>query len=175
MKKISLYHSALYCLKEKDIYRMDLVMSTLGYAFFKTIENNFQNICEDIMNGTISHHVQISDSIRYQLLKNMKPDEQWAIEVQAEILKGTEGLAKRLWPHLSLALITTSGGFAAHFSYLSSTHLKGIFCKAYTYAATEGNMESTWIPDPIFLLSLRSSLSWWRISSLSSSQNRIFQ
>ena len=95
-EKSAMYVQALVLLGEPDLGTIECVFAPQCYSFFKTIEVNFPQICDDMKRGAVTVDVELEDDVRKKLRKYLKPLPERAEEVKKQCLKGTKNLAKRL-------------------------------------------------------------------------------
>ncbi|ELU04490.1 hypothetical protein CAPTEDRAFT_73334, partial [Capitella teleta] len=135
--QIQVYIIALFALAEEEIEYMDCILAPMCYTLFKAIEDRGEELCRDLENGSLSLAIEVDDKIRSEVNRNLRVESSRASRVRRELQKGSEGLALRLWPHLKIVTMTTTGAFEAQSRMLKSSFIKGVFCKAFGHVASE--------------------------------------
>jgi hypothetical protein len=136
-EKTQSYVTALLALAEREVQKIDCLLSPICYTFFKTIETRSDELCTDLENGSLSAKIQVTDEVRRIINRCLYPDPERAAEVRREVAAGNDRLALRLWPHLKLVVLCTTGVFEGHARLLKASFLKGVFCMGTGHVASE--------------------------------------
>ncbi len=131
------YVQALFVLQEPELAYIDGFSSSLMYSFFKFLEANHLQICDDIATGTLSSKLDINQDIRNELLTHLKPNPSRADFVRQQLELGSLGLAKRLWPELQYAHLSTSAGMKLSADFLRKSYLRDVKLFSVGHGASE--------------------------------------
>ncbi len=131
------YVQALFVLQEPELAYIDGFSSCLMYSFFKFLEANYLQICDDIATGTLSGKLDIDQDIRNELIANLRPNPSRANFVREQLELGSAGLAKRLWPELEYAHLSTSAGMKLSADFLKKSYLRDVKLFSVGHGASE--------------------------------------
>ncbi len=131
------YVQAIFALTEPELFFIDGFSSNLMYSFFKFLETNYDQLCHDIATGSISTNVDISNDIRDELNKLLKPNQSRATFIQHQVEIGSTGLAKRIWPDLQFVHIATSASMKMCANMLKKSYLQGTTIFQMAHGASE--------------------------------------
>lgn len=134
------YVTALFSLAERNLQHIDSLLAPVCLTFFKTIEQNADQLVSDIRAGRLFDGLDVDDDVRRTVNEHLKADPRRADEVQKELRKGSDHLALRLWPCLRVVLMATSGEFEASARLLRASFLKEVFVVSAAHGATEGSI-----------------------------------
>ncbi|ELU13692.1 hypothetical protein CAPTEDRAFT_73892, partial [Capitella teleta] len=133
------YVTALFCLAEKNLQYIDGMMAPMCLTFFRTMEQNSDQLVSDLRTGRLFEGLEVDDDVRRTVNEHLKADPRRADEVQKEFHKGSESLASRLWPCLRIVSMTTTGEFEVTARLLRASFLKEVFIMCAAHGATEAN------------------------------------
>ena len=136
-ERIALYCHAIFGLREREVEFFEGMMAPLVYSFWKTVQNNWQDICDDIEYGYISIR-GLSPQVRAKLELQLTPDSKRAEELRSYFKQSFRGVATKVWPRLKCVRMLTTGGFATHAKILDDFYMKGVIQVSQLHAATEG-------------------------------------
>jgi hypothetical protein len=88
----------------------------------------------------LSPKLQVTSEVRAIVNKYLKADPQRADEVKQGVREGNDRLALRLWPHLKLIVMATTGVFESHARLLFASFLKDVFCLGLGHVASEAKV-----------------------------------
>lgn len=146
-EQVQMYVIALFSMAERDVDLLDGMVAPLCYAFFKRIEMDGKQMCDDLERGQLCDTLSMDPEIKAEISHHLNADPERSNEIRSALRAGKVGLAKRLWPHLAMASMASTGGFAPHAQLLRDTFLKGVFCKGFGHAASEGMIGMVTDPD----------------------------
>ncbi|KAJ8297381.1 hypothetical protein KUTeg_023912 [Tegillarca granosa] len=135
---VALYIHLLFGLRERDIGTIEANFSSTIYTAFKALEYHKETLVHDIMFGCLNSKLEIDKETRNDLESLLIPDPERAKEIKGAFSKGSEGLAKRLWPNCHLVLCCDTGSFALQADMLRESFCKGIHIYSPIYSASEG-------------------------------------
>ncbi len=147
-EKPSFYVQAFFLLKERELGTVEAFSSHLTYAFFKFIEQHWEQLCNDINRGQISDNMDIDESVLEDLNQQIQPHPTRATELRREFEKGIVGLAKRVWPDMFFIFMTKTGSFKHCAKIMEETYFKGIPFTWLGHGASEGFLGMKWNTDP---------------------------
>lgn len=97
------YIKALFALQCENLSCIYATFSSVVYEFLHTIELNWKSLVDDIRNGDINPNIAISDELRSELIKYLKPNPKRADELTEEFEKGFDKpFVPRIWPNMSM-------------------------------------------------------------------------
>lgn len=99
----SYFIQALFALQEPELYALMGYSSDLILAFFKSIEENREPLCKALASGHIDSFPGLAEDVREAANKLLTANPQRADEVHQELTRGSDRLAKRLWPSLQVS------------------------------------------------------------------------
>ncbi|ELT96087.1 hypothetical protein CAPTEDRAFT_195611 [Capitella teleta] len=134
------YVTALFILAVKDLQYIDAMLAPMCLTLFKTIEQNAEKLVTDLRRGRLSEELGVDDDVRAVVNEHLNADPSRAAEVEVELRKGNDRLALRLWPHLKMIGMNTTGEFESSARLLRASFLKDVFIKTLIHAASEGNI-----------------------------------
>ncbi|XP_023930260.1 probable indole-3-acetic acid-amido synthetase GH3.8 isoform X1 [Lingula anatina] len=134
----TMYIHAVFGAREREVNVVDTFMASMGYTFFKVLEEDWKQICDDIEKGQIDPSLSIDDSIRSDLNQRLSPDPQRAMELRAEFSKGFEGIVSRIWPLVERIGCIRSGSHMNYAKLLEEKYAKGLPIRNSLYLASEG-------------------------------------
>jgi hypothetical protein len=82
----------------------------------------------------------VTSEVRTTVNRYLKADPRRADEVKREVMRGNDRLALRLWPHLRLIVMVTTGVFESHTRLLASSFIKDVFCLGLGHVASEAKV-----------------------------------
>ncbi|WKY47086.1 GH3 auxin-responsive promoter family protein [Eubacteriaceae bacterium ES3] len=148
-----------FALLEEDLSFMGSAFMTALSDLMKYLEANWELLVSDIEKGIIDPQIKISDTVRNQLLKKIKPEPSRAKALRKIFSQGFDSpIIPRIWPNLSFIFAIGSGGFAVYTDKMRD-YLGNIPIYFSVYAASESIMaictemesqEFTLIPDSAF-------------------------
>ena len=152
------YLKTLFALAEHDLlYIAGAFMSTY-VEIMRLIRDQWQMLVEDIRTGTINKSVQVSDAMREQLERRLKPDPERADLLKQEFERGFDTpVIPRIWKSCSFI----SGIGSADFSIYADEMRKyagDIPFDFGTYGASEGLFAVCFEPDNATFLMLPDSV-----------------
>ncbi|XP_028823964.1 GH3 domain-containing protein [Denticeps clupeoides] len=134
----ALYLHLLFALKDASVGTLESnFASTIFYAF-RTLQERWVELVDDVESGRIAAGLDLQPEVRSALEKLTGPDPGRGAELRAQFLRGFEGIALRLWPHLNLVLTVDSGSNQIYGERLRRHCCKGVPFYSPFYAATEG-------------------------------------
>ncbi|XP_071087914.1 GH3 domain-containing protein-like [Haliotis cracherodii] len=134
----ALYLHLLFALKEKKLGMLEANFSSLIFNSFRTMEDKWNLLVDDIEKGRINPDLNIEEHICKELNSLMKPDPERASELRDAYKEGIVGLGRRIWPDASVVIGADTGTFEFYGTKLRETYLKGIPLYSPIYAASEG-------------------------------------
>lgn len=144
-ERMALHAHALFALAEREVGRMESLMSTLVHSFWRHVEDNWSSICDGIETGSVRFPPPPSrdppppvEGLAAVLRKHFRPDPERARQLRAEFERGFVGIAKRVWPCIRSVRMVTSGSFAHHARLLRTVHMRGVKQVSTLHAASEG-------------------------------------
>ncbi|MDK2962158.1 MAG: hypothetical protein PWP20_1284 [Eubacteriaceae bacterium] len=148
-----------FALLEEDLSFIGSAFMTALSDLMKYLEVNWELLVNDIENGSIDPEIKISDAVRQELLKKIKPQPGRAQVLRKIFAQGFDTpIIPRIWPGLSFAFAIGSGGFLVYTEKMRH-YLGDIPIYFSVYAASESIMaictemesqEFTLIPDSAF-------------------------
>ncbi|KAL9966001.1 hypothetical protein ACROYT_G024006 [Oculina patagonica] len=154
-----LYIHILFALRDRDLGSIWGNFTYWIHGVFVFLEKNWELMVEDLAKGKMKADLEITDRVRSELNKLLKPDKQRADELRREFQKGFVGIAKRIWPHLTYVHGVVSGSSELYATQLRERYLQGVPLCSTIYGATEGLMGVNLWPletKPCYLLVPRS-------------------
>ncbi|CAH1779347.1 unnamed protein product [Owenia fusiformis] len=137
----ALYLYALYGMKERKLNHIMIPLASVGLKFFELIESKWQHLCDDIEMGTIWKDLDIDSKIREELEKQLKGDKIRANELRKEFNKGIEGIGPRIWQHLPMIMMISTGSFKIYGDIVKERYIgEQIPIVSHAHAASEGIM-----------------------------------
>jgi len=111
----SKYIQLLFALEEKDLGWLSSCYMTPLAGMLDTLVDKWEDLCEDIENGTIHDNIDMSEKARNSLTAKLRKDPERAKELR-EIFKNgfNDGVMKKVWPKLQAVLAIGTGGFKVH-------------------------------------------------------------
>lgn len=137
-EKDTLYLHLLFALKDPSVGTLESNFASTVFYAFSALQDRWQELVEDIELGQISHTLSLEPAVRSSLESLMKPDPGRATQLRAQFQEGSQGIAKRLWPHLNLVLAVDSGSNQIYGEMLRERYCQGVPFYSPFYAATEG-------------------------------------
>lgn len=147
-EQMALHAHALFALAEREVGRMESLMSTLVHSFWRHVEDNWSNICDGIETGSVRFPPPppppsrdpppAFEGLAAVLSKHFRPDPERARQLRTEFERGFVGIAKRVWPYIQSVRMITSGSFAHHAHLLKTIHMRGVKQVSTLHAASEG-------------------------------------
>ncbi|XP_052241600.1 uncharacterized protein LOC127851760 isoform X2 [Dreissena polymorpha] len=133
-----IYLNLLFGLKTKDICNLFFSTSQMGVYFFKELERNWQQICDDIENGSLSDTVNLSPDVREALIKELGGcDVITARRLRQEFRKGFQDIVPRLWPECAGVFCLATGCFEKHADILRRKYLGSLRVFSTFHAGSE--------------------------------------
>ena len=128
---------------------------------YRYMEQNWELIVNDIEKGTIDPSIKMSDQVREQLLKKIKPMPERAEELREIFKQGfDEPVVPKLWPEARFLTGVGSGGFKVYADKLKEKYMGENIARYFTgINASEGmvsvpfelnNEKSVPVPDSLF-------------------------
>ncbi|CAH1787519.1 unnamed protein product [Owenia fusiformis] len=143
----ALYLYALYGMKERKLNHIMIPLASVGLKFFELIESKWQHLCDDIEMGTIWKDLDIDSKIREELEKQLKGDKIRANELRKEFNKGIEGIGPRIWQHLPMIMMISTGSFKIYGDIVKERYIgEQIPIVSHAHAASEGIMAQNMTP-----------------------------
>lgn len=105
----SYFVQALLALSSADVAMIYSFSSDLTLSFFKSMELNKDQLCTSLASGHIESMPGLPDDVRVEVNKLLKPDLKRAQEVHQQLNKGSDSLAKHLWPNIQVGLEFLTG------------------------------------------------------------------
>ncbi|KAL5006589.1 hypothetical protein ScPMuIL_015395 [Solemya velum] len=106
----SLYINLLLGIREKHIGAGFITTTTLTMTLMKTLENVWQQLCDDLEAGHVSIDLNISDETRASVNKFLNgPNPRRAEELRRIFRSGFQDIITKIWPHCSVVWSLTSG------------------------------------------------------------------
>lgn len=133
-----LYIHVLFALRDRDLGAILGNFAFWIHGVFVFLERNWKLLVQDLEKGEINMDLDITDGVRKELNKLLKPDKQRANELRVEFQKGFDGIARRIWPHLAYVHGVVSGSSELYATQLRERYLKGVALCSTIYGATEG-------------------------------------
>ena len=91
--------------------------------------------------GRLSPSLGLEPQLRAELDRLLRPDPERAEQLRAHFQQGFRGIARRLWPRLSLVLAVDSGSNQIYGEMLRELYCQGVDLYSPFYAATEGRRD----------------------------------
>eukprot|EP01018_Ginkgo_biloba_P029109 Gb_38023 [translate_table: standard] len=134
----------MYChllcglLQASDVHLIETSFAFMMAEFFKTLQRSWQQLCEDIRNGTLNEMIT-EESIRQAMSNILKPNLELASFVEKECSKSSwEGIVRRLWPNTVYLQCIATGpvmkSYVSRINYFSGN----LPLVTRHYGATEG-------------------------------------
>jgi len=143
----ALYIHLLFGLTDPNIGIIESNFASTVYTGLKSLECSWQDLVQDIENGTIKKDLDISQDVRLELEKELKADPQRAEELRKEFEQGFDNIVRRIWPNMNLVLCTTTGSMEMYYKALKSKYLKEVPTYSPIYGASEGLLGVNLFPD----------------------------
>ena len=137
-EKTALYIHAVFGLAEPEVTFLSGLMSPLTYTFWKNIEDNWSQICDDIEKGMLSDKVNLQPELRKQFNILLSPSKKRADTLRREFSKGMVGICRRVWPRCKTARVLTTGSFANYAKLLRDSYMEGVPMLSEFHGASEG-------------------------------------
>ena len=136
-KSAALYLHALFAIKYRKLMYIGGVFISSVLDFFRTIENSFEDLINDLRKGRINSKLNISNDLRIKINSYLTPDNYLADKLQSEFNKGLKGIATRLWPNLAY-IISVSGANFSIYEDAVKYYTGSTIIYSPSIAATEG-------------------------------------
>ena len=147
-EETALYVIAVFSFVDEEVSDFSAGLSTLAYSFWKIAESKWQNICNDIANGSLDNTLNLELNLRKTLEERMIANPQRAEQLRNEFQKGMEGICKRIWPSCAVGGMIITGGLAHHAKLLAAHAMKGIQLVSAFHASSEGMIGMNMRSDP---------------------------
>lgn len=134
----SSYLQLRFCLGNRNVSYIGSIVITLVTTMFDYLEENWEMLCDDIEKGIINENVKITDDLRREYEKKLKPDPKRAAELREEFKKGFDTpIAPRIWPKLAWAYGMIGSNLQVYVAKLRKS-IGDIPIHNMGYAAAEG-------------------------------------
>ena len=130
-----LFAKAYAALAEENITTLETIFQYDFLYFFRYIEQNWEELIDIMRSGKIPEEIELSEPIR-QKLSSLTVTKERVDFLESEFRKGFEGIAKRIWPKVSILGGISNAAFFAEEEMLK-TYLGGIPHHRFLYAASE--------------------------------------
>ena len=157
-RETALYLHILYALGDYNLLYISGVFISNVVDLFRVLEKNYESLVKDIRMGSISKKLNIDYKTRNKLNSLLSPNAARANYLEKEFNKGFEGIARRIWPHLTYIATVTGANFSIYDNKLNY-YTDYIPIYSPVYASTEGTIginpyvkkiEYVIIPDTVF-------------------------
>lgn len=109
------YIHARFGLMDADIGLFSSSFFSYGAEMLRYIEHNWKMLVDDIRNGTIDDSVRMSDTVRENLMKKIKPMPERADELEKIFSQGfSEPFMPKVWKKMRYIQGVGTGGFKAY-------------------------------------------------------------
>ncbi|WP_234122476.1 GH3 auxin-responsive promoter family protein [Clostridium hydrogenum] len=113
-KEEALYLHLLFALEEEKLLYIGGTFISSILDLFRVLEERYEELVQDIRNGSINKNLKIDDDIRKLLSRKISPNRERAIKLQSEFQKGFKGIARRVWKSLAYIATVTGGNFSIY-------------------------------------------------------------
>ena len=107
----ALYIHLVFALAEENVTCFSTMVSTTALSLLSILERNWESLCNDIENGKLSRHLNISISERKRLNSLMKACPMRAAVLRKEFEKGFKDIVPRIWPECPCLMALKTGVF----------------------------------------------------------------
>lgn len=116
----SVHLRLLFALADKRVEQIIAPFTWGVLEVFNYMENHWQELVDDIENGTISENVKVSEELASKLKAKFSKNVKRATELRAIFEQGFETpVATKLWPNLNRVISAGTGSFAIYTEKLS--------------------------------------------------------
>ena len=136
-KETSMYLHLLFALAYKNLMYINATFISSILDLFRLLEENYDDLLNDLENGTISKKIKLDDNVRETLNSYLKENKDRAREIREEFKIGTQGIVKRIWPNLYY-IGSVSGASFSIYDNAVRFYIEDIPIYSNVYAATEG-------------------------------------
>lgn len=137
----TMYLSMLFGLRYDDI--VIIVSNNAGrvYSRVKYAQEHAEKIIDDLRNGTISHHIELSEDERKLFESYIEPNPKRADELENLLNKGKEYfIPKYYWPNILSARFWLSGSVGVNVDKLKKYLPEDVIYLDVGYGASEGKL-----------------------------------
>lgn len=113
-EKDALYIHLLFGLREKHAGTIGVSIATLAINFFRTLQDHWEELADDIEFGQLNSHVDLPVDLRKRLVAMLRPDPVRAEEIRIECSKGFINIVERLWPDIKGVQFLTTGSYKVY-------------------------------------------------------------
>ncbi|XP_063963182.1 uncharacterized protein LOC129271007 [Lytechinus pictus] len=139
-ERCALYIHALFALRDRCLGNLGTIFCSTMFTFFKVLESDWPKLVNDLRHGQIAKDLRLESSVRGSLEAELQAEPERADEVEKEFLKGFDGIALRLWPHLQGIFAISSGAMVVYARRLKDKYTKGLPILSSVYSSTEGTV-----------------------------------
>ncbi|NNF63038.1 MAG: GH3 auxin-responsive promoter family protein [Acidimicrobiia bacterium] len=108
------YLHALYGLSNRRNQFVEAVFAPHLLEWLRAAEARWDELVDDIENGTLTKNLDIDDELRSQVMTLHRADPGRAAELRAAVAHGFDGFLSRVWPHMTHLMTITTGSFATY-------------------------------------------------------------
>ncbi len=132
------YLHALFGLRQRTSLYIETPFAPQVVAWLALMERQRARLVNDLRRGTISEHLDLTDSQRQALAPLLWADPHRAAEVEQAFAEGQRGILPRLWPTMRYIRTVTSGSFALALPRLRWLAGPAIPIQSGCYSSSEG-------------------------------------
>jgi GH3 auxin-responsive promoter len=129
----------LFALKERALTYLSAPFASSIMDLFHLLERAGPALAQELETGKLSPELNLSGESRARLEADLGQDPERARQLLAELERGQQGIAQRLWPKLGYVSTVTGGGFAVYAQKLRP-YLGDVPFFSSVYASTEGTI-----------------------------------
>lgn len=150
-----LYVKVRFALSDRKLRAIHGVFVNRIVSVMEYILQNWEQLVQDMEQGTVSPDVALSDRWRQFVLKKLPADKVRAAELRAICKDGMEeAMVSKIWPEVRY-ILAVGGERFPYYTEKMRLYAKGIPIHHYAYAASEGIFGFAWkvdVPDAYVLL-----------------------
>lgn len=152
-ERVLSYLHALFALHEPKLETISAPFASALLRLFKTMEDHWASLIDDIAFGKINPDIIPDDSLRSMLTAKLSPNPSRAMVLQHLGKNGVVGMVPKIWKKLYCINTVISGDFAAYEAPLRAYIGKDIPIFSSMYGASEGQIGiGTTLNAPTYLL-----------------------
>ncbi|XP_060566808.1 uncharacterized protein LOC132725644 [Ruditapes philippinarum] len=133
----SLYIHLAFSLIEDNVLCFSTMVSSTALSMFSILERDWETLCNDVENGTLSEHLNIPISERTRLNSLMKARPKRAALLRKEFAKGFQDIVSRIWPACPCLLALKTGVFETAANIVQEKYLGKLPIVSLVHIGTE--------------------------------------
>lgn len=154
----ALYAHVLFALSYENLMYISGNFISNVLDFFRTMEDNKEDLINDLRNGKINDNIDIDEKIKRKLNNKLKKSKMRARQLEKEFRKGFKDIARRIWSGV-VVIPTVTGGTFQIYDEKVRYYIGNIPIYSGAYAASEAiiamnvylnKLGYVFIPDSVF-------------------------